>query len=107
MFNNYFIITNKSCVWGKLSEKNDPDALLSNEDYALSNQVLQKRNPDLFEFPTNGTVYRLGHDPYMEAVVGVDNIFKVLRVEYIRRLNYLNHPGVSKHGVQIAVAIAF
>ncbi len=94
-------------VWGKLSEKNDPDALLSNEDYALSNQVLQKRNPDLFEFPTNGTVYRLGHDPYMEAVVGVDNIFKVLRVEYIRRLNYLNHPGVSKHGVQIAVAIAF
>ena len=85
-------------VYGKLSEKNDPAALLHDGT---------PRNPDIFDFPTNGTVYRLGKDPYMEAVVGIDNIFKVLRVEYIRRLNYLDHPGVSKHGIQIAVAVGF
>lgn len=85
-------------VYGKLSQQNDPDILLADGS---------PRNPELYAFPTNGTVYRLGNAPYMEAVFGIDNIFKVLRVEYIRRLNYLDHPGVNKHGIQIAVAVGF
>lgn len=85
-------------VYGKLSEQNDPDALLS--DGSL-------RNPSLYALPSNGTVYRLGNTPYMEVALGLENIFKVLRVEYIRRLNYLDHPNISKNGVQIAVQLSF
>lgn len=85
-------------VVGSLSERNDPEALLADGSW---------RNPDLYRLPTNGTVYRLDRMPYMEAAVGIDNIFKVLRVEYIRRLTYLDHPGVSKNGVQVAISISF
>lgn len=86
-------------VYGNLSEKNDPDALCADGVTPL--------NPDLLKLPSNGTVYRLGDTPYMEVAVGIMNIFKVLRVDYIRRLTYLDHPGISKNGVQIAVAIGF
>lgn len=85
-------------VYGKLSDKNDPEARLADGEL---------RNPQLYALPSNGTVYRLGSTPYMEVAAGLENIFKVLRVEYIRRLNYLDHPGISKHGVQIAVVIGF
>ncbi len=85
-------------VYGKLSQQNDPD-LLRSDGLPL--------NPSLYQLPSNGTVYRLGNAPYMEMAFAVDNIFKMLRIEYIRRLNYLDHPGISKHGVQIAVAFGF
>lgn len=85
-------------VYGKLTEKNDPDALLA--DGSL-------RNPGLYALPSNGTVYRLGSTPYMEVSMGLENIFKVLRVEYIRRLTYLDHPNISKNGVQVAVVLSF
>ena len=31
--------------------------------------------------------------PYVEAIVGIHNIFKVIHVQYVRRLTYLNSPG--------------
>ena len=86
-------------VYGSLSDKNDPDKMLKDGVTPL--------NPDIYRFPSNGQVYRLGDTPYMEVAFGVENIFKLLRVEYIRRLNYLDHENVSKHGVQIAVALSF
>lgn len=85
-------------VYGKLSEQNDPEAL--NADGTL-------RNPTLYALPSNGTVYRLGSTPYMEVAMGLENIFKVLRVEYIRRLTYLDHRNISPNGVQVAVVISF
>lgn len=84
--------------WGELSDKNDPSALLS--DGSL-------RNPNLFIFPSSDEVHTQMSYPYMEATIGVENIFKVLRVEYIRRLNYLGHKNVAKNGVQVAVHITF
>ena len=45
--------------------------------------------------------------PYMEATIGIENIFKLLRIEYIRRLNYYDHDNVTKNGVQVAVHITF
>lgn len=86
-------------VYGKLSDKNDPDMMKADGITPL--------NPNLYKFPSNGTVYRLGNEPYMEVAFGIDNIFKVLRVEYIRRLNYLDHEHISKHGIQIALGLNF
>ena len=45
--------------------------------------------------------------PYMELSFGIENIFKVLEVDYIRRLTYCDLPGISKHGVRIRVHVQF
>jgi hypothetical protein len=47
------------------------------------------------------------HKPYMEASFGIHNIFKLIHVEYVRRLNYLDNPDVSKHGFRIAAVMQF
>lgn len=85
-------------VYGKLSDKNDPTLKLADGSH---------RNPNLYELPSNGQVYRLSNEPYMEVAFGIDNIFKMVRLEYIRRLNYLDHEHISKDGVQIAVGFNF
>ena len=85
--------------WGSLTEKNNPSAVLA--DGSL-------RNPELYQFPASDQVYTdMGKEPYMELAFGVENIFKLLRVDYIRRLNYLNHPNVTRNGVQISVHLTF
>jgi hypothetical protein len=75
-------------IYGSLDKKNDP---------AYSD--------GLFEFPTGA--YKMGKTPYMEAGVGVDNIFNVLRVDYVWRLNYLNHPHIDKSGIRIKLDFSF
>ena len=75
-------------VYGKLTDKNNP--ILS---------------PGLFILP-EGT-QPLGRTPYMECTVGIENIFKVARVDYVRRLSYLDVPGIQKHGVRFAMKFSF
>jgi len=45
--------------------------------------------------------------PYYEAGVGVENIFKLLRVDFGWRLSYLNHPGVKAFRVRINLKVDF
>jgi len=60
----------------------------------------------LYRLPpaTNGAygTYALGSTPYIEAGVGIGNIFKFFRVDVIRRFNYLNHPGASEYGLKFS-----
>jgi len=77
-----------SGIYGKLSDRNDPS-----------------QNSALFLFP-EGTG-KMTNMPYMEASVGVENIFKVLRIYYVRRLSYLNNPEISKGGVRFAFTFTF
>ncbi len=69
------------------------------------------RNTDQFYFPVNKdgerTTFAFSNTPYMEASVGLENIFRVLRVEYVRRLNYLHHPGAKPEGVRFSTKIGF
>jgi hypothetical protein len=66
-------------------------------------------NPDyqnnLFNLPVgnNGMplTYTLGKQPYIEASIGVTNIFKIFRFDLIKRITYLNHPNISDLGVRI------
>lgn len=37
--------------------------------------------------------------PYMEAGVGVENIFKLIRIDAIWRLNYLDHADINEFGI--------
>ncbi|HTE00093.1 MAG TPA: DUF5686 family protein [Mucilaginibacter sp.] len=70
---------------------------------AENNPALTK---GLYSLPpaTNGAygTYALGSTPYIEAGAGIGNIFKFLRVDVIRRFNYLNHPGASEYGVKFS-----
>ncbi len=80
-------------LYGSLSDKNNPD-----------------KSDDLFLFPSrNGQVtsYAMGKAPYMEFSVGIYNIFKILHIEYTRRLNYLDHPGINKDGIRLAMMLNF
>ena len=36
----------------------------------------------------------------MEGVVGITNILGVLRVEYVHRLTYRDHPEALKYGIR-------
>ncbi|CAN5191490.1 DUF5686 and carboxypeptidase-like regulatory domain-containing protein [soil metagenome] len=45
--------------------------------------------------------------PYMEVGAGIDNIFHLIRVDAIWRLNYLDNPGISKFGIRGSVELKF
>jgi hypothetical protein len=45
--------------------------------------------------------------PYVEAGAGVENIFKVVRVDFIWRLSYLDHPGARIFGVRASLQFDF
>ena len=81
-------------LYGGLRDENNP---------ALTSSLY--RLPD-YEDGSKRT-YALGNDPYMEGSVGVGNIFKLLRVDLVKRFNYLNHPEVSEWGIRARVKFDF
>ncbi|GAA4201789.1 DUF5686 and carboxypeptidase-like regulatory domain-containing protein [Pedobacter jeongneungensis] len=82
---------------------------------ALYGGLRNENNPNyqtgLYQLPIyeNGAqrTYALGNQPYMEGSVGVGNIFKLLRVDLVRRFNYLNNPEVSEWGIRARVKFDF
>ena len=82
------------CLWGNLTEKNNP--------YAQMNQGSE----GLMHFP-EGTYVMDHKKPYWELVAGISNIFKVLSVQYVRRMNYNELPTAHKNGVRIKLMFRF
>ncbi|MBC8032970.1 MAG: carboxypeptidase-like regulatory domain-containing protein, partial [Chitinophagaceae bacterium] len=79
---------------------------------ALRDENRPSKNPkDAFKFPTNDlgqtTTFVPDAEPYMEASVGVANIFKLFRVDLVKRLSYLNNPDVAKWGIRTRVRFDF
>jgi hypothetical protein len=67
-------------------------------------------NTNLIAFnKVNGvsTTYSLDKKPYMEGSVGLMNIFKLLRIDLVKRFNYLDHPYVTKWGIRSRVRLDF
>ena len=82
-------------LWGTLTDKNNP---------------FKSNNPDLFLFPMRDgvpTSYVMGKTPYIEASVGIYNIFKLLHIEYVRRLTYTDIPGVKNDGIRFMILMIF
>ena len=82
-------------LWGTLTDKNNP---------------YKSNNPDLFLFPMRDgvpTSHVMGKTPYVEASVGIYNIFKLLHIEYVRRLTYTDIPGVKKGGIRFMILMIF
>jgi hypothetical protein len=51
--------------------------------------------------------YALDNRPFAEAYIGVENIFKFIRVDAIWRLSYLDQPNARKFGILIGFDIQF
>ena len=45
--------------------------------------------------------------PFVETSLGIENIFKVLRVDMVYRLSYLNHADIFKVGLRAKVQFTF
>lgn len=82
------------CLWGKLTDKNNP-TLASNAG-----------DPLLMQFP-EGSYVMDPHRPYIELSAGIHNIFKVIHVEFVHRLNYNNLPTATKNGVRMMLEFSF
>ena len=78
-----------SGMYGKLSDKNNPWI-----------------NPaGLFQFPDEVGLF--GSKPYLEASIGIENILKVMRIDYYRRLTYRDAPDIQKNGFRIGFRFSF
>jgi hypothetical protein len=77
----------------------------------LSNNNNPMLHPSLYQFPVTSTgepiTYSLGNTPYVEGSVGVENIFKFIRVDAVKRFNYLDHPNVSPFGIRVRAKFDF
>ncbi|HTF30897.1 MAG TPA: DUF5686 family protein [Flavitalea sp.] len=81
-------------LYGGLRDENDP-----------------RTNSSTFKFPVDNsglpTTFSLGKNPYVEASVGIANIFKLIRVDLVKRLTYLDNPEVSEWGVRVRTKFDF
>jgi hypothetical protein len=80
--------------WGGLRDENNP--------FLEQNRTNEK----LMQFPDDSFIMNPNR-PYMEFKVGIHNIFKFFRVEYVRRLNYTDLPTAKKHGVRFGFKLSF
>lgn len=81
-------------LWGDLTDKNNP--------YLPENAG----NPRLMYFPKGSNIMNPNR-PYMEMVVGIHNIFKFFRVEYVKRLTYKDLPSAPHWGMRYGVSLTF
>jgi hypothetical protein len=81
-------------LYGGVGDRNNPDL-----------------NPDLFKFPVdiNGVplTYPLDRKPYIEGSIGVSNLFRILRVDFVKRFSYLENPNITSFGVRLRVKFDF
>lgn len=79
--------------WGRLSRRNNP-----------------AYNSNMLDFPAGDDVAKISvaHTPYVEVGVGIDNIFKCLRLDYVWRITHRDVPyTIDKSGLRVAFHITF
>lgn len=79
-------------LFGNLTNKNNP--------------YLTDSNEGLFQFPA-GSYIMDKKTPYMEMSVGIENIFKFIRLDYTWRLSYKNHPDIQNRGIRFQMKMTF
>jgi len=82
-------------LWGSIRSENDPAG-----------------HPELLSFPVRTETgipitNTLSNGAYVEGSVGISNIFKILRIDYVRRFTYLDNPGIARNGLRFFVKVDF
>ena len=81
-------------LWGTLTDKNNPFLTENAADGML------------MQFP-DGCHVMDSNRPYVEVVAGIHNIFKLIHVEYVQRLNYTSLSTSKKRGVRFSFRMTF
>jgi hypothetical protein len=81
-------LTTLNGVWGDMSESN-------------------KEANSYGDSTTSYHFYIPGKVPYIEAGVGISNIFKIIRVDAIWRLTYRNNPNIARFGLKASLELKF
>ncbi len=112
-FNHYFngFIFNKIPLLKKLKLREVVTAKLLYGGVRTENDP-NNNNEALLKFPNDpasnlSSTYSLNKKPYVEVSAGVGNIFKLLRVDLVKRLTYLNNPEVAQWGVRWLIKFDF
>ena len=92
------------CLWGELTDKNNPFLEQNKEDKVLMKFPGHYREGGYYDYSSN---VMNPHIPYVEITAGIHNIFKLLHVEYVRRLNYNHLPTANKWGIRLMIRTVF
>ena len=92
------------CLWGELTDKNNPFLEENRNDDVLMKFPGHYRANGVYDYSSNVLDPK---KPYIEACVGIHNIFKLLHVEYVRRLNYNELPTANKWGIRLMIRTVF
>ncbi len=92
------------CLWGTLTDKNNPMLPQNRNDGRL--MMFPGHYDAAGNFHTSSYVMDK-KKPYVEVSVGIHNIFKLLHVEYVRRLNYNDLPTANKWGIRFMIRTVF
>lgn len=80
-------VVSAKALWGGVTDENNPSL-----------------HPSLYQFPVDGSgkpiTYIMSRTPYVEGSVGIENIFKFIRVDLVRRFTYLDNQDVAKWGIR-------
>ncbi len=92
---NWRTVTTFRAVWGSMTEQN-----------------YKANQPNLFDLSGDGKTTYTGFRvpdrvPYMEVGVGIENIFKLVRVDAMWRLNYLDNPDAKAFTFRVGVDFNF
>ncbi|GEO10388.1 collagen-binding protein [Segetibacter aerophilus] len=88
-------VASAKVLYGGVRDENNPDLNLSTIKFPVDKQT---------GLPTT---YSLNKSPYIEVSVGVSNILKLLRIDFVKRLTYLDHPEVTEWGIRTRVKFDF
>lgn len=79
------LVGNANLIWGKISEEN--------------RNLIPAEYPEGFVLDTFKS---LEDKPYIELGYGIENIFKVARIDFFHRLSYLDSPSARSFGIKIS-----
>jgi hypothetical protein len=89
----------KKFKWGFFVTSNLAFGSMSKKNFALT-PATDLQGDNLRSF------YTLNNKPYWEVGYGIDNIFKVFRIDFVHRLTYLDHPDVRKFGIKLSFQLS-
>lgn len=90
-------------LWGQLTNKNNP-AYLNYTDNTLFYFPGHFKADGTYE---QNTICMDERKPYIEWRIGIHNIFKLVEIDYVHRLTYLNNPNTNKWGIRFKVRMTF
>jgi len=70
-------------IYGRFTDKNNPELNVQLPQFQRNAEGLPE-------------TYSLASKPYIEVSAGLYNIFKVLRVDVVKRLTYLDNPSIPE-----------